>query len=253
MASRTHARTDSPGGAMSTLAFNKEGEPFSFDPRTDQLRLRRFRNPGARGTCEVVLDGDGEQVHIDADADHAELRHAVNNVPGFYRLDQCELSDDSIEATAVMTALMLGLRASAVVKRTVEDLDDDGWLLWVRDNKTEAGDLEIEVPEVLRKRLLRLAEGKQPGDRLFGNVSRHWLHYHAVRLCEEAGVPRVTPHGVEDVARALGHRRRRRYAQGALPRRRRDRVGARASDRRDVGNETRSNRYQRASGDELIR
>jgi len=130
------------------------------------------------------------------------------------------LADESIEATAVMTALMLGLRASAVVKRTVEDLDDDGWLLWVRDNKTAAGDLEIEIPPVLRERLLKLAEGKQPTDRLFGNVSRHWLHYHAVRLCEKAGVPRVTPHGlrgsgatmavrlggsVEQVARALGH------------------------------------------------
>lgn len=130
------------------------------------------------------------------------------------------LADRSTEATAVLTAIMLGLRASAVIKRTVEDLDDDGWLLWVRDNKSEAGDLEIEVPAVLRDRLLELAKGKLPTDRLFGDVSRHWLHYHTVRLCEEANVPRVTPHGlrgsgatsavrlgghIEDVARALGH------------------------------------------------
>jgi integrase len=119
-----------------------------------------------------------------------------------------------------MMALMLGLRASAVVKRVVEDLDDDGWLLWVRDKKTDAGDLEIEIPAALRERLLKLADGKQPTERLFGNVSRRWLHYHVVRLCKEAGVPRVTPHGlrgsgatnavrlggsVENVARALGH------------------------------------------------
>ena len=75
---------------MSTLAFNKEGEPFSFDDRTHELRLRRFRKPGARGTCEAVLDADGEQVYIDVDADYAELRHAVDNVAGFYRLDQCD-------------------------------------------------------------------------------------------------------------------------------------------------------------------
>jgi integrase len=130
------------------------------------------------------------------------------------------LSDESVEATAVMTALMLGLRANEVVKRVVDDLDDDGWLLWIRDSKTENSDREIEVPELLRARLLELAKGKQPTDRLFGDVTRHWLLYHTVRLCEEAGVPRVTPHGlrgsgattavrlggsVEDVARALGH------------------------------------------------
>jgi integrase len=130
------------------------------------------------------------------------------------------LADPSPEATAVLMAFMLALRASAVVNRRVEDLDDDGWLLWVRDNKTEAGDLEIEIPGVLRERLLHLAEGKQPTDRLFGDVDRHWLAYHTVRLCEAAGVPRVTPHGLrgsgatqavrlggslEQVAEAIGH------------------------------------------------
>lgn len=130
------------------------------------------------------------------------------------------LADPSVEATAVLMAFMLALRASAVVNRLVEDLDDNGWLLWVRDNKTAAGDLEIEIPGVLRERLLRLAEGKQPTDRLFGDVTRAWLHYHTVRLCEAAGVPRVTPHGlrgsgatqavrlggsIEQVAEAVGH------------------------------------------------
>jgi integrase len=130
------------------------------------------------------------------------------------------LRDDSVEATAVMTAFMLGLRASEVVKRVTEDLDDDGWLLWIRDTKTEAGDREIEVPGVLRARLMALCDGKGPTDRIFGEVSRHWLHYHTVRLCDAAGVPRVTPHGLrgsgvtnavrmggslEQVAQAAGH------------------------------------------------
>src|SRR5690606_11558728 len=99
------------------------------------------------------------------------------------------------------------------------------WLLWVRDNKTAAGDLEIEIPAVLRDRLLKLAEGKKPSDPLFTKkngqrATRNWLLHHTARLCKEAGVPRVTPHGlrgsgatmavrlggsVENVARALGH------------------------------------------------
>lgn len=130
------------------------------------------------------------------------------------------LEDDSLEATAVLTALMLGLRASAVVNRTVADLDDDGWLLWVRDDKTAAGDREIEVPSLLRERLMRITYEREPHERIFGPMTRHALHYHTVRLCKLAGVDRVTPHGLrgsaatkavrmggslEDVAAAMGH------------------------------------------------
>lgn len=130
------------------------------------------------------------------------------------------LEDPSLEATAVLTALMLGLRASEVVNRTVEDLDDNGWLLWIRNGKTENADREIEIPAPLRERLLQLVAGKAPTARIFGDMTRHALHYHTVKFCDKAGVPRVTPHGlrgsgathavrlgggVEQVARALGH------------------------------------------------
>jgi integrase len=139
-------------------------------------------------------------------------------------------NDASVESTAVLTAFALALRASSVVARTVEDLDDDGRLLWIRDDKTPAGDREIEVPELLRQRLIpltRRADGtpRAPQERLFGTdgnpaPTRYWLHYHTVRLCNEAGVPRVTPHGLRgsgatnrvragaplaEVARQLGH------------------------------------------------
>ncbi len=142
------------------------------------------------------------------------------------------MSDPSVEATAVMMAFVLALRNGAVVKRRVEDLDDDGWLLWVRDNKSEAGDLEIEIPGFLRERLLLLVEGRAPHepifvrpDRQYGKhagepASEDWLRWHTTRLCKLAGVPRVTPHGlrgsgatqavrlggsIEQVAKAIGH------------------------------------------------
>lgn len=138
--------------------------------------------------------------------------------------------DTSIESTAVLMTFVLAMRASSVVNRTVGDLDDGGRLLWIRDDKTASGDREIEIPELLRMRLLPLARNsdgtpKEPNAKLFGSASnpdpdRHWLHYHTVRLCKAAGVPRVTPHGLRgsgatnsvrmgdslgDVARALGH------------------------------------------------
>lgn len=130
------------------------------------------------------------------------------------------MRDPSLEATAVLMALTLGLRANEVVKRTVEDVDDDGWLLWIRESKTEGSDREIEIPDYLRARLLPLIAGRPPGERIFGSMSRHALHYHTVKFCRLAGVPRVTPHGLrgsgatnkvrggnslEDVAAWLGH------------------------------------------------
>jgi integrase len=135
------------------------------------------------------------------------------------------MTDPSSEATAVMMAFVLALRAGGVVKRRVEDIDDNGWLLWVRDNKTEAGDLEIEIPGFLRERLLKLVEGKAPQEYLFTTekglpATNTWLRWHTERFCKLAGVPRVTPHGlrgsgatqavrlggsIEQVAQAVGH------------------------------------------------
>jgi hypothetical protein len=82
---------------MSELAFDKEGNPFRFSRRTKKLRPRRWKNAGQRGTCAAVLDADGEQIFIDTDAEFVELRAAVGNVPGFYRLDQCDEDGTPIE------------------------------------------------------------------------------------------------------------------------------------------------------------
>ena len=40
-------------------------------------------------------------------------------------------------AVGVLTALLLGLRASEVTDRVVRDLDDDGRLLWIEFGKTK--------------------------------------------------------------------------------------------------------------------
>jgi len=82
---------------MSELAFDKEGQPFRFSRRTKKLRPRRWKNAGQRGTCAAVLDPDGEPLFIDADSEYVEFRAAVGNVPGFYRLDQCDEDGTPIE------------------------------------------------------------------------------------------------------------------------------------------------------------
>lgn len=172
-------------------------------------------------------------------------------------LDTC-LAEDTPAATAVALALLCSIRASAIADRTVRDLDDGARVLWIEHDKTDAGDRRLEVPEVLRARLAKLAAGRSGGARLFGDVNRHWVRYHTRRLCKHAGVPLVCPHGlrgthaslarpvvpVEHVARVLGHAgpavTQRHYLEPGLERELDRRAvlavldGGRASERKPV-------------------
>jgi len=82
---------------FSPLAFDKQAKPITFHRRTKLLRVRLFRNPAARGTCSQVLDDDGQPLYVDAEIDYPEFRQLVGNVPGLYRLDQCDDDGSAIE------------------------------------------------------------------------------------------------------------------------------------------------------------
>lgn len=126
-------------------------------------------------------------------------------------------------AAGVATGLLLGLRASEIVKRRARDLDSGGSVLWIPESKTRAGERVLRVPEVLREALMSLAAGKGPDEFLFGDHGSNgprWLRQWTKRLCAEARVPIITTHGLrgthatlaldaglsgEAVARSLGH------------------------------------------------
>ncbi|MBI2898501.1 MAG: tyrosine-type recombinase/integrase [Deltaproteobacteria bacterium] len=123
-------------------------------------------------------------------------------------------------AVAAAVALYMGLRASEITSRVVRDLDDGSRLLWIDHAKTEAGRRAVQVPEVLRPHLQRLASAKGPEDRLFGEHRREWVRGWVNRLCKLADVPVVSTHSLRGlhstlaeeagvsahaVARALGH------------------------------------------------
>ncbi|MCA9674154.1 MAG: hypothetical protein KC464_03850, partial [Myxococcales bacterium] len=76
---------------MSELAYDKEGEPIDLHEECELWRVRRFRNPGMRGTCETVREDDGAPLYVEADCRFAEFKRLVGGEPGFYRLDQCDL------------------------------------------------------------------------------------------------------------------------------------------------------------------
>jgi integrase len=123
-------------------------------------------------------------------------------------------------AIGTLTALLLGLRASEVVDRQVRDLDDDGWMLWVPEAKTEAGKRRQVVPEHLRPLLQELCAGRAGDERIWSGRGRTWLLRRCKALCEAAGVPVISLQGLRgthaslavqagasplDVSRALGH------------------------------------------------
>ena len=59
------------------------------------------------------------------------------------------------------------------------------------------------MPELLRPLLKGLAEGKSPEAKLFGHHWRDWVRKWVKRICEAAGVPKVTAHGMRGLHSTL--------------------------------------------------
>lgn len=177
-------------------------------------------------------------------------------------VDVCirEANQGDEAAVGVLTAFLLGLRASEVTDRVVRDLDDEGRLLWIEFGKTRRSRRTLEVPALLRPYLLALAKGRAADAQLISRTvsrrsgkkrDRYWLSHHVEWLCAEAKVPVVCTqslHGLHAsvatdagatshvVASALGHSSpavtHAHYIDGATARRRRTRrvVGKVASE-----------------------
>lgn len=80
-----------------------------------------------------------------------------------------DLGEEWPGAICAAAALLMGLRAGELVSRTPRDLDDGGRLLWIGEEEgCKTGQRQVEVPEVLRRPLLRLCVAKLPAAPLFG-------------------------------------------------------------------------------------
>lgn len=139
--------------------------------------------------------------------------------------DYCMARLDDQHAVIALAYLLLGSRASELVRRSVRDLDDGGRLLWIDRTKTRAGARKLTIPEELRFALRSLAQGKAGDAALFTRedgtrATRHWAYHHVKRICGEAKVPKLSPQALRRtqtdlateagetaiaVARHLGH------------------------------------------------
>lgn len=121
-------------------------------------------------------------------------------------------------AVGALLCLLLTLRSeSEALALTARDLDDDGHMLVIEDSKTHAGRRTEDVPDELRPALLRLSRGLAEGEHgpalppdayLFRRRrDRKWLWDEVERLCAEAGVPRVSPHGLRGMHATIARSR----------------------------------------------
>lgn len=73
----------------------------------------------------------------------------------------------SQDTTLTYGYMMIGKRASEIVRLRVRDLDDDGWMVRILDAKSETSIGDVPVPGRLRDMLLELAKGRAADAVLF--------------------------------------------------------------------------------------
>jgi integrase len=137
----------------------------------------------------------------------------------------CHAMGSDPAAVITLAYLLLGPRASELVRRDIRDLDDGGALLWIRKTKTKAGSRRLVIPAELVPLMLDLAHGRPSDAPLFVNedgerCTRYWAYYHVRRICGDAKVPVLPPQALRrtqadlatdagmagvEVSRHLGH------------------------------------------------
>lgn len=133
--------------------------------------------------------------------------------------------DDAAFACAI--ALVMGMRASEITRRRVRDVDPVDHVLTIEEAKTDAGNRDIEIPDILWPHFEQRIASRPTTDPLFpapgsddGFHWRDWVRKRAAALCRDLQITVVTAHGLRGthatlarqagisghaVAAALGH------------------------------------------------
>lgn len=133
--------------------------------RKGQIRANPFADVDGVGKCKRGK----EQLSIDES--RTLMRSCLDSI--------------DIGATATLVCLIMGLRASEVARISPRSIDDDGRVLRIDRAKTVAGDRLVEIPEVLRDRIIALANSPAR--------ERHWVSRCVRGQCKRAGVTVVGP------------------------------------------------------------
>ena len=115
-----------------------------------------------------------------------------------------ELAEYKPRAISAALCLCLAMRIGEVAGLKSRDVDDGGRILWVQKGKNTNARRLLEVPDVIRPHLVKLAAR---GGRLFP-VTRQALAYWVEEVRKAANVSKVSPHGLRGthatIARSAG-------------------------------------------------
>jgi integrase len=116
-------------------------------------------------------------------------------------LQRSAAGDDG--AFAAAACLGLGLRQNAITLRRVRDVDALTRTLYIRGDKTRAGDRKLEIPEMLWPHFEVRIDGREPMEPLlYAPTSRDgfrhkcWVNKNTQRLCRALKIPVVTAQGL---------------------------------------------------------
>ena len=187
-------RTGEPLADSTRYIYHKElVRLFAFAQREGYVRS----NPFAALPMPVIrVQKRKAQLRIDQARRFIEVGlEAVNKPSGGRRVNTPALA-------ALACLVMGGPRAGELVDAQVQDLDDNGRLLWVDKGKTDSARRYLEVPEYLQAPLALLTAGRAPQEPLFPAARRQGpMRKLAIRkalrlLLKRAGLPHVCPHGL---------------------------------------------------------
>lgn len=123
-------------------------------------------------------------------------RHGVDQSRKF--IAACYEDAHPTGGLACAAMLTLGTRSHELLEREKWDLDKSATVLVIDKSKSEAGERRVALPPVLRAKLRQHVEALEPGALIFGGMTNNTLLQHVKRLCETAGVPVITAHGLRD-------------------------------------------------------
>lgn len=120
-------------------------------------------------------------------------------------------------ALAALMSLYMANRASEITQRLVEDVDNDGSLLWITEAKTDESNGTLSIPDDLRPLLLKRIAGRDRKEYIFpaepardGTARPHWRNWpraNVMRICRLAKVPEVCAHSMRGLHSTLAYER----------------------------------------------
>lgn len=206
----------------SLRSVGRRGRRYSIATQRTALRVAKIWSAWVRErgwTREDVL----AKVRGVGTSSRGKLQRTIDEARQLYAVCLTRAGEGDAGALAALLAVAMGLRASEIVTRTVRDIDDGGKVLRIGDNvalgfktKSQTSSRSLRLPADLRPLLAQHAAGKKGTALLFVSAKgephrRQWVWQCSRRLCRDAGVPLVCPHGLRGVAASAA------AAAGALP------------------------------------